>query len=177
MRVDGQLQLDDRVGGVDLELRFGDGVVDAVVDVEGRFVAVADAVAADVAFVREDQRGGKRADRHSAAFIVVADRGNDQAYLFRREIQVIQQPERHDRPRLTVVNAVNKVADVMEIAGNFYQLDHPLVVTERAQNVTGFFRHERDVRKTVFGKSQRRKRHIRLPDIGVDHLIFLDRGI
>lgn len=42
---------------VDLDLLFGHGVVDAIVDIEIRLVLVPDARPSDIALVGEDQRG------------------------------------------------------------------------------------------------------------------------
>lgn len=84
--VDGEFEFDDGVGFVDFEVGFCDGIVDAVVDVEGVGVLVGDTVAPNVAFVGKDEGSCKRADGDAGAFVVVADCADDLTDFFRREV-------------------------------------------------------------------------------------------
>lgn len=77
MRVDRQLQLDERAVLVDLQRGLFYGVIHAVVDVERRRVLIAHAAAAHIGLVREDEGGRDGVDRHAGALVVVADGRDD----------------------------------------------------------------------------------------------------
>ena len=76
--VNGQFQIDNGMGFVNLQFGFGDRIIDTVVDVKLRRVFGTDPCAADIGFIGEDQCGGNGIDRDAGAFVMVADGGYDQ---------------------------------------------------------------------------------------------------
>ena len=174
MGIDRQLQLDQGMRFVDLQLRFGHRIVYPVVDIKRRGILIIHPVAPHIAFIRQDQCGGHWAYRHAGAFIVVADGGNNNGDLLRGKAQVIQNTERHHGAALAVVHPVHQVSDIVQIPCDFGKLHRALRVSQRLQDITRFFRHERYMGKAVLGIAQRHQRSVRLPDIGINRFVHFD---
>ena len=87
---------------------------------------------------------------------------------------MVKDSKRHHRTGLAVVDAVDKISNVVQIARDLCQLHGPRRIAERLENIARLLRHERHVREAVLRKAQRHKRRIRLPDIGVDLLVIFD---
>ena len=81
---------------------------------------------------------------------------------------MIKQTEGHDRTALRVLHAVDQVADVVQVAGDFGKLDLVRVVFKLAKDIRCRFGHARDVRKAVLGKAKRAQGFVRLLNIGSD---------
>lgn len=99
-----------------VELAIGNGIVDAVVDIEGLDLVVAHTAAAHVAFVGYDKRGGDFADRECCAFIVVANSGDNLGDVLARHTHLVQKTEGHHGAGLGVVDSVDDIADVVHVA-------------------------------------------------------------
>ena len=87
---------------------------------------------------------------------------------------MIEDPESHDSARLTVLDPVDEIADIVKISGDPGEFDRSFVVPERFEYVPRGFGNKSYVSETVLGKSERGERHIRLTDIGSDFFVVLD---
>ena len=169
-----QLELDEGLALVDLQLGLGDGIVHPVMDVEGALVLVADTAAAHVGLIRQNERGGHGAYGSAGALVVVADGGDDLRDLLGGQVHVVQDAEGHDGPALGVVDAVDQVADVVEIARDLGQLHLTGGIAQGLQDIAAVLRHEAHVGKAVLGKAQRDEGLVCLFNIGTDVGILLD---
>ena len=166
-----QFQLDKRLFLIDFQQGFGDGVIHTVMDIKGSRVPVSDAASSDVRFVREDQRRRQRVDRHAGSFVVIADGRDDGCHILGRAAQPRQNLEGHHRAALRVVDAVDQIADIVQIARNLGKLHRVRVIAKRLKNVTRRFRHVGHVGKAVFRITERNQRLVGLADVGTDRLI------
>ena len=174
MRINGQLELDERMRLVDLQLRLCDGVIHAVMDIERGNIRVADTAAADVGLVRQNERRRHRIDRHAGALVVIADGRRDECDLLRLEAHVVENAEGHDRAALAVIDAVDQIADVVEIARDLRQLHHPLRIAQRLQDIACLFRNSSHMRKAVLREAKGAQGSVGLRDIGMDRLVLAD---
>ena len=174
VRIDGELQLDERPGLVDLQLRLGDGIIHPVVDIEAADVGVAHTAAAHIGFVRQNQRRGHGVHRDARALVVVADGGGDGGDLLRIKASLVQDAEGHDGAALAVVHPVHQVADVVEIGGDLCHLHRPLRMIQRLQDIACHFRHMGHMGKAVLRIAQSDEGFVRLGDIGADGRILAD---
>ena len=174
VRVDRQLQLDERAVLVDLQRGLFYGVIHTVVDVERRRVLIANAAAAHIGLVRKDESRCNGVDRHAGALVVVADGRDDRRDVLGPEAERSQNLERHDGAALRVLDAVDQIADVVQIACDLRQLDGVGVVAERFEQIARHSRHMRHMGKAVLRIAQRHERFVRLGDIGADRFIFFD---
>ena len=95
------------------------GEVDAVVDVERERVLVLHARVVDVGLVGDDQRGADRADRRAELFLVVADGRDHHARSRRRACPIsFSSVNAISAGGVAVAEAVDRVADVVQIAGD-----------------------------------------------------------
>lgn len=70
-------------------------------------------------------------------FVVVADGRDDGGNFLRRKVHSVQNPERHHRAALAVIDPIHNVADIVEISGDFHQLHGSLRIAQRFQNPSG----------------------------------------
>lgn len=130
-------QGDDLFGGVDFQLGRQGGVVYLVVLVEGFPDLIADAVAAHVGLVGQDQGRRHGVYGRAAALVVLADGRDDDGDVLRRRAPMAEELEGHEGSRVGVVDAVDAVAQVVHVAGDAGQLDGVLVVAELFQDFAG----------------------------------------
>ena len=159
---------------IDSQVGLRDGIIDAIVDIERTDFLIAHAVSAHVALVRKNQGSGKRADGNAGAFVMVPDGGHDYPDLVSREPQMVEEPERHNPAGLAMFHPIDEVTDVMQVASDFGELDSPLRIAERLEDVARFFRNHGDMRKAVFGIAEGLERKVRLADVGLDFFVLSD---
>ena len=85
-------------------------------------------------------------------------------------MQMVQQAEGHHRPALRMVDAVDQVANVVEVGRDLDQLHLPRGVPQRLQNILAVGRHQSHVGKAVLGKAPDQQGLVGLGDIGADLL-------
>ena len=129
LRVDGERETDLLVGERDLVLF--DGVVDAVVDVEGGAGLRPHTVRAHVHLIRQDERRRHGVDREGGLFVVIADGGDDGGGLLGRRAHFIENTKGHDRAGLRMVDAVDDVADIVQPARDGGELARAVVIAQR----------------------------------------------
>ena len=82
----------------------------------------AHAAAAHVALVGEYERGGDLVDGRAGTLVVVADGGDDLGDLLGWHAHVVEYAEGHHRAGERMLVAVDGVADVVHVAGDFGKL-------------------------------------------------------
>ena len=117
--------------GSNFRPRLMNRIVDPVVNVKRREVAVAHTRAPDVGFIRQDQRRRYRVNRISRAFVMIADRADDRRDFLRLRAQLVQNAEGHDRTALRMIDPVDHVADIVQPSGDLRQFRFPRTVAER----------------------------------------------
>ena len=70
--------------------------------------------------------------------------------------------------------AVDHVADVVKIAGDFCVFNHMLAVTESGKNIARNLADSCNVGKAVLGKAESGKRFIGFSDVGFDGFVVSD---
>lgn len=85
---------------------------------------------------------------------MVADSADDGGDFLRLRPHLVQQTEGHHRTTLGVVDAVDHIADIMEIPGDVGQLRFPGRIPQRQQNIPGLIRHQTDMGKAMLGITQ-----------------------
>ena len=106
--------------------------------------------------------------------VVVADGCDDGGDILRVCAKAVENAECHDGAALRVVNPVNDVADVMQVAGNLCQLRLAFGVAEREQDVTRRFRNASDMSEAVLREAHVDERFVRPLNIGADGWIRFD---
>ena len=115
-----------------------------------------------------------RADRHARALVVVADCGDDGRHVARRHVHVFQDAEGHHRAALRMLDAVDEVADIVQIARDARQLHLVFGVAQRLQDIRRRFGYARNVREAVLGKPERFERFVGAGDIGFNFFVVLN---
>ena len=161
--------------------RFGDGkigiydgIIDTVVNVKGGAVTVSHTGAANVGFVRQDQRGGKGADGNARSLVMVSDGGGDCGNFIGREAELVKQAKCHDRAALAVLDPIDQISDVMQKACDPCKLDGTRGITKSLQNPPRTLGNTAHVGKIVLGVSERQERLIGGADIGTDCFVGSD---
>ena len=126
-----ELELNKRLILVDLQFRLGHRIVDSVMDIKLAAVLVAHPAAADVGFVRQNQRRRHGTDRRTCPLVVVANGSDHLGNVQGVHMQMVQQAEGHHRPALRMVDAVDQVANVVEVGRDLDQLHLPGGVPQR----------------------------------------------
>lgn len=121
------------------------GIIHSVVNIEGGYVAVADAGASYVRLVRKYQGGGNRVHGNARSLVVISYRGDYDGYLVGGHTHIIENTECHYRAALGMVYAVYEVSDVVQIGGYFGELHRAFAVTELRKYMGGAFRNTTDV--------------------------------
>ena len=80
---------------------------------------------------------------------MVSDGSHYRSDIFRRHVHPVKESEGHDCTALGVVYSVYDVADVMQISGDFDQLDFMFGVTESMENLGSSLRYFGYVSKAV----------------------------
>ena len=125
--------------------------IDPIVYIIGSRVSIPYAGRPYVRLICKDQRRRNIADRDTGSLVVIANGGNHFSNLVGSHLHPIQNPERHHRSRLRVIDPIDQIADVVEITCDFGQLCGAIVETELLQEISGSFRNSRDVSKAMLG--------------------------
>ena len=91
--------------------------------------------AAHIAFIGQNQCGAQRGNRSGGALIVVADGGHHCGGLADIDTPAAQQLERQQCAGHRMVAAVDRIADIVHIAGNTCQLAGARIITQRFEQV------------------------------------------
>lgn len=139
----------DRQGGVH------NGVVDPVVDIEGRAVGRgAYPAAPHVTLVRKDERGGNRRDGRGSVLVVVADSGDDGGDLRMIHGSASAGYQKQQRARQRVVAAVDRVADIVHISRDPAQLTGAGIISELFEDVPGDIGGQSHMRVAMVGEPE-----------------------
>ena len=137
-------------------------------DVKADGVPVAHPAAAHVGLVRQDEGCRHGVHRDAGALVVVADGGDDGGGLLGACAHLVENPERHDRAGLRMVDAVHHIADIVHKACNAGQFHLTLAVAKISQQLAGNLCGALYMGKAVLGKAHGRKAGIGLLNIGAD---------
>ena len=105
---------------------------------------------------------------------MIADGRRDERDLLRLKAHVVENAERHDCAALAVIDAVDQIADVVEIACDLCQLHHPLRIAQRLQDIARLLCNSGHMRKAVLREAKGAQGSIGLRDIGMDRLVLAD---
>lgn len=123
------------------------------------------AAAADVGLVGENQGSADAAYGDAVSLIVIADGADDRRDVSRRNVQLCQNLESHERSGLTVIDAVDDISDVVQPGGGESQIDGVGIVPECLQDAAGPFSDDPDMSRSVLGVPQRFQRLVLAIDI------------
>ena len=105
---------------------------------------------------------------------MVADSGDDRAYLRSRHTEIIEQSESHYSAALCMIDPVYDIADIMHDGSHLCKLNSSFVIAESFKDIAGNCRNSFNVGKGMFGISQRFQRLVSPSDIFHDIGILLD---
>ena len=88
-----EFEFNERLVLIDLQLRLGHRIVDPVMDIKLADVLVAHPAAADVGFVRQNQRRRHGTDRRTCPLVVVANGSDHLGNVQGVHMQMVQQAE------------------------------------------------------------------------------------
>ena len=104
---------------------------------------------------------------------MIADGADDERGLVRIDIEMIEDTEGHKCTRLSVIDTVDDIADIVHISGYLCQLHIPFAIAELLQNISRAVSHLCYVGKAVLGKAELTEDVVCFADIGIYLLILL----
>ena len=140
-------------------------------NIKGGRVRVADAASSYIRLIRKDERRRQRIDRHARALIVIADGRHDSRHILSGTAETRQDLEGHHRAALRVIDPVDQIADIVQIARDLRQLHRVGVVAEGFENIACGLRHVGHVGKAVLRIAERDQRLVRLLNISADRFV------
>ena len=126
----------------------------------------------NIGFIRQNQGRCHSVYRHTAAFVVVSDGGNNNRDLLRRKIHSVQNPECHQRAALAVIHPIHHIADIVEESRYFRQFHSPRGIVQLLQDLSRRLCHPGHMGKAMLRVSQGFQRKIRLGNINLYGLIL-----
>ena len=130
MFIDLEIQCDGFTVNVALQILPDNGIVDPVMNVELDRVLRADPVSADIRFVCDDECRRNRIKCRSGGFIVICDAGDDLDTVCKRKIGLLKNFICEQCAILSVMTAVDGIANIMKISGNFDEFDLMVGIAE-----------------------------------------------
>ena len=152
----------------------GDGVVDTVVDVKGTHIGTADAVAAHIRLVGDNERGRNIVHRTAGGFIVVGYRRHHRHAVNEGQVGLGEDVPRQQRTVLGVMLTIDGVADVVEESCHLHQLLPMLVVAESRQNLGCTLGNQGAVSRGMVGIAQHAENVVAPLDKGA-HLFIVSQ--
>ena len=152
----------------------GDGVVDTVVDVKGAHIGAADAVAAHIRLVGDNERGRNIVHRAASGFVVVGYRRHHRYAVDEGQVGLGEDVPRQQRTVFGMMLAIDGVANVVEETRHLHQLLPMLVVAESRQNLGCPLGNQGAVSRGMVGIAQHTENVVATLDKGA-HLFIVSQ--
>ena len=166
--VDGHFKGDGILCIVDDGVCAAHGVVHTVVDIELCRILLPYTGEAHIGFIRNDERRRNGVHGLCGVFVVVADGGDDGGDILRIRTEAVEDAECHDGAGLRMVDAVDDVADIVQIPGDLGKLRLSFAVPEGEKNIACGLRHTPHVGKAVLRVAHIGKGFIRPLNVSAD---------
>ena len=124
-------------------------------DVKAGFGLFPHAAAAHISFVANNQRSRNGVHRAAGGFVMVGNGRNNGNAVRNAQIILLQNLVGQQAAVFRVVGAVDGVADIVHVPGNFSKLNIMGAVVKLFQDVRSGFRHVDAVRLRMVGKAQK----------------------
>ncbi len=172
--VDLKDEVDGSVLAVHLDPALGDGIVDPVVDVKGLLDRILHPAAVDVALVGDDDGGRHHRNGSADHFLVVSDGTQDRRDFDGIHPHLIENSKGDIGPADGVIDAVDHVTDVVQVARDLAQLDFAGRSPDVFHHIAGDAADDSDVALAVLGVAHRLQHFVGPVDQGLDLRVFPD---
>ena len=141
-------------------------IVDPIMNIKSRHIRILDAAAMDIGLIGNNERGGNRGRCQTAFFFMIANGVHDDRAFLWAHPQPAENPPCHQAAAQGVILAMDRVADIMQIARNISQLARPLIIIEPFEDIGRDVTDQSGVPLPMFCIAQCAQRFIGIADKG-----------